>query len=145
MSSFDVPVPTVKDVSAVDRYLWEGGTTMAVVLDAADTNGTFALIDQHGAAGDATPLHRHLREDEAFYVLDGDIVALAGDEEHHAAQGCALFLPRGLPHAFMITSESARLLIMTVPSGFEQLVREAGIPVSEEAPTRWDFDLDRMM
>jgi quercetin dioxygenase-like cupin family protein len=145
MSSFDASIPAVKDAAVIDRYLWEGGTTMAVVLDAADTRGKFALLDQHGVAGDATPLHRHLHEDEAFYVLEGDIVALAGNEEHDAAPGCALFLPRGLPHAFMITSESARLLIITAPTGFEQFVRKAGIPVPGEAPTKWDFDLDRMM
>jgi len=145
MSSFDASVPAVKDAAVIDRYLWEGGTTMAVVLDAADTHGKFALLDQHGVAGDATPLHRHLHEDEAFYVLHGDIVALAGEEEHDAAAGCALFLPRGLPHAFMITSESARLLIITAPTGFEQFVRAAGIPVPDQAPTKWDFDLGRMM
>jgi hypothetical protein len=55
------------------------------------------------------------------------------------------FLPRGLPHAFMITSESARLLIITAPTGFEQFVREAGIPVHEQAPTKWKFDLGRML
>src|SRR3954447_17697356 len=145
MSNMDMPVPVVKDASQVDRYLWEGRTTMAVVLDADDTRGQFALLDQHGVAGDATPLHRHLHEDEAFYVLDGDIVALAGDEEHHATPGSALFLPRGVPHAFMVTSESARLLIITAPTGFEQFVREAGIPVHGQAPTRWEFDLGRMM
>ena len=54
---------------------------MSVVLDTRDTQGQFALLDQHGVSGDATPLHRHLNEDEAFCVLDGEIVAVAGDQE----------------------------------------------------------------
>lgn len=143
MSNLDTPV--IKHASEVDRYLWEGRTTMAVVLDTSDTRGQFALIDQHGVAGDATPLHRHLHEDEAFYVLDGEIVAVAGGQELPAAAGSALFLPRGLAHAFMITSDLARLLIVTAPSGFEGFVREAGVPQHQEVPARWEFDLGRLM
>src|SRR4051794_25208958 len=140
-----MPVPVVKDASQADRYLWEGRTTMAVVLDADDTRGQFALLDQHGVTGDATPLHRHLREDEAFYVLDGEIVALAGDQEHRAAAGSAIFLPRGLAHAFMITADAPRVLIITTPAGFERFIREAGIPVHAEAPATWEFDVARLM
>jgi quercetin dioxygenase-like cupin family protein len=128
MSNFGAPLPVVKDASQVDRYQWEGRTMMAVVLDSEDTGGQFALLDQHGVAGDATPLHRHVHEDEAFYVFDGAIVALAGDHEHRAAAGSAIFLPRGLAHAFMVTSNSARLLIITTPAGFEGFVRDAGVP-----------------
>ncbi len=145
MSQLGDPRVVVKDASDIDRYLWIGGTTMNVVLGAQDTQGQFALLDQHGVSGDATPLHRHLNEDEAFYVLDGEIVAVAGEEEHHARAGSALFLPRGLPHAFMVTSASARLLTITVPTGFETFVREAGIPVDGQVPTTWEFDLDRVM
>ena len=104
MSKLSDPRTVLKDASDIDRYLWLGGTTMSVVLDAHDTQGQFALIDQQGVSGDSTPLHRHLNEDEAFYVLDGEIVAVAGDRECRARAGSALFLPRGLPHAFMITS-----------------------------------------
>jgi len=145
MSNLDMPVPVVKHAFQVDRYLWEGRTTMAVVLDADDTRGQFALLDQHGFAGDATPLHRHLHEDEAFYVLDGEIIALAGDQEHRAAAGSAIFLPRGLAHAFMVTSDSARVLIITTPAGFEGFIREAGVPLHEEAPATWEFDVGRLM
>lgn len=145
MSQLSDPRPVLKDASDIDRYLWLGGTTMSVVLDARDTQGQFALIDQHGVSGDATPLHRHLNEDEAFYVLDGEIVAVAGDHEHHAKAGSALFLPRGLPHAFMITSASARLLTIAVPAGFDAFVREAGIPLDGQAPRMWEFDLDRVI
>jgi quercetin dioxygenase-like cupin family protein len=145
MSNLDLPQPVVKDPSQVDRYLWEGHTTMAVALGADDTRGQFALLDQHGLAGDATPLHRHLHEDEAFYVLDGEIVAVAGAQEHRAAAGCAIFLPRGLAHAFMITSSSARLLIITTPAGFEGFIREAGIPSHDQAAATWEFDVGRLM
>lgn len=144
MSQLSDPRVVVKDASDIDRYLWVGSTTMAVVFGAQDTAGQLALLDQHGLAGDATPLHRHLNEDEAFYVLDGEIVAVAGEEEHHARAGSALFLPRGLPHAFMVTSASARLLTIAVPTGFETFVRQAGIPVGDQVPTTWEFDRDRL-
>lgn len=143
MSRLSDPRTVLKEASDVDRYLWVGGSTMSVVLDADDTQGQFALIDQRGVSGDATPLHRHLNEDEAFYVLDGEIVAVAGDDERRAKAGSALFLPRGLPHAFKITSASARLLVIAVPTGFDTFVREAGIPFDGQAPEMWEFDLDR--
>ena len=145
MSNLDLPRPVVKDPSQVDRYLWEGRTTMTVALGAEDTRGQFALLDQHGLAGDATPLHRHLHEDEAFYVLDGEILAVAGEQEHRATAGSAIFLPRGLPHAFMITSSSARLLIITTPAGFEGFIREAGVPSRDQTPATWEFDVGRLM
>lgn len=145
MSQLSDPTPVVKNASDIDRFLWVGGTTMNVVLGAQDTRGQFALLDQHGVLGDATPLHRHLNEDEAFYVLDGEIVAVAGDEEHHARAGSALFLPRGLPHAFQVTSASAHLLTISVPPGFETFVREGGIPLDGDAPATWEFDLGRLV
>jgi len=55
MSKLSDPRTVLKDASDIDRYLWLGGTTMSVVLDAHDTQGQFALIDEQGVSGDSTP------------------------------------------------------------------------------------------
>jgi quercetin dioxygenase-like cupin family protein len=145
MTRLSDPPPVVKSAADIDSYLWAGATRLSVVRDAEDTSGQFTLLDQFGASGDATPLHRHLHDDEAFYLLEGEIVALAGDREHRVGAGSALFLPRGLPHAFMVTSASARLITVAVPAGFDAFVRAAGIPHRGPAPSSWEFDLGRLM
>ena len=82
--------------------------------------------------GIATPLHRHTREAEAFYVLDGSLTYRAGDEIYHLVAGSFIFLPAGIPHAFRITGTTpARFLGLTVPGKLLDLYDEVGIPALE--------------
>jgi quercetin dioxygenase-like cupin family protein len=127
------------------RLLWEGGTTFDVVLDGAGTGNTLALLDQHGVRGDGSPLHVHRTEAEVFYVLEGGITAWAGDEVHDLGEGGAVYLPAGRPHAVGVRTEHARMLIVTVPSGFADFVRAAGVPVDGAPPTTWEYDIGRLM
>jgi quercetin dioxygenase-like cupin family protein len=126
-------------------YLWAGGTTWDVVLGGEQTGGGIALLDQVGARGDVTPLHLHRDEAEVFYVLDGSIAAWTGDVRHEASAGDALWLPPGQAHALGVTSETARILTLTVAATFADFVRAAGVPVDRDVPTAWEFDLGRIM
>lgn len=135
----------LRTASEIDDFLWFGRTTMHVVLGTEHTNGGFALIDQYGAMNDATPLHVHHDEDEAFYLLAGSIEALAGDERCTVEEGSAIFLPRGLKHAFRVASHEARILTVTTPAGFDGFIRSAGIPYQGDRPLQWEFDPGRMM
>lgn len=89
-----------------------------------------ALVTQ--PPGVATPLHRHTREAEAFYLLDGRMDYRAGDEDYELYAGCFLYLPAGVPHAFRIRGdEPARFLAMVEPGGLLHLYDEVGIPAAE--------------
>src|SRR4051794_30118403 len=89
-----------------------------------------ALVTQ--PPGVATPLHRHTREAEAFYVLDGRIDYRAGDQDHRLYPGCFIYLPAGVPHAFRIRGDQpARFLAMIEPGGLLQLYDDVGIPATE--------------
>ena len=89
-----------------------------------------ALVTQ--PPGVATPLHRHTREAEAFYVLDGLLDYRAGDDDYQLYPGCFIYLPVGLPHAFRIRGdEPARFLAMVDPGGLLRLYDEVGIPAVE--------------
>jgi quercetin dioxygenase-like cupin family protein len=89
-----------------------------------------ALVTQ--PPGVATPLHRHTQETEAFYLLDGRMDYLAGDDLYTLTAGCFLHLPRGLPHAFRIRGDTpARFLALTAPAGLLHLYDEVGIPATE--------------
>ncbi|MEI7778246.1 MAG: cupin domain-containing protein [Actinomycetes bacterium] len=127
------------------RLLWVGATTFDLVLDAAHTQGTIALLDQNGERGDVTPMHIHHEEAEIFYVLEGDIVAWAGSDRLSLGAGGALYLPSGQPHAFGVVSATARLISVTTPAGFGAFVRAAGVPVDGEVPATWEFDIGALM
>ena len=87
------------------------------------TGGNFTLIESCTRGG--APWHVHTREDEYFYVLEGKIVVLCGEEVFHAGPGSFVFLPRGIPHAWDVESEGkAKLLMMTVPGMLEEFLRE---------------------
>ncbi|MEI6372207.1 MAG: cupin domain-containing protein [Actinomycetes bacterium] len=127
------------------RLLWVGKTTFDLVLDASQTQGSIALLDQWGEQGDVTPMHIHHGEAEIFYVLQGSILAWAGDERVSLASGGAVYLPPDQPHAFGVTSPTARLISVTAPAGFAGFVQAAGIPVNGEVPATWEFDMGALM
>jgi quercetin dioxygenase-like cupin family protein len=70
--------------------------------------------DHHGAA---TPLHVHTDVDETFYVISGSVEAVVGEERFEANAGDFVFAPKGVPHAWIVTSEDAELLITTAGAG----------------------------
>jgi hypothetical protein len=89
-----------------------------------------ALVTQ--PPGVATPLHRHLREAEAFFMLEGRLDYRAGDVDYELYTGCFMYLPVGLPHAFRIRGESpAKFLALTAPAGLFGLYDEVGLPARE--------------
>lgn len=89
-----------------------------------------ALVTQ--PPGVATPLHRHTREAEAFFVLDGQISYRAGEDDFELYAGCFIYLPEGVPHAFRIRGDvPARMLALTSPGGLLTLYDEVGIPAAE--------------
>lgn len=97
------------------------------------TSGSLMLIESHTRGG--APLHIHSREDECFYVIDGTITVRCGEEVFEAGPRSFVFLPRGIPHAWDVSGEDvATVLIITVPSGFEDFLwehHEAGAAPNE--------------
>jgi quercetin dioxygenase-like cupin family protein len=89
-----------------------------------------ALVTQ--PPGVATPLHRHTKEAEAFYVLEGELSYRAGDDLFELYAGCFIHLPQDVPHAFRIRGESpAKFLALTAPAGLLHLYDEVGLPATE--------------
>src|SRR5947207_10413435 len=78
---------------------WAAGREMAVILDSAATGGQLTVIDAHTRRCDATPVHVHSRDDEAFLLLDGAMTVWVGDQRHQLQPGGIAFLPRNIPHA----------------------------------------------
>jgi quercetin dioxygenase-like cupin family protein len=85
------------------------------------TNGALTAFENVIAPGDGPPLHVHANEDEAWYVLEGDLRFQLGTEITSAPAGSFVFVPRGTPHCFQnIASDPARILVLFTPSGMER-------------------------
>lgn len=75
-----------------------GAIEVIVKADARATAGALTVFEEVPPVAD-TPLHVHSREDELFYVLEGDHVVVRGEEELRVGPGAVVFLPKGIPHA----------------------------------------------
>lgn len=97
------------------------------------TGGVLALIEHVVPPGAGSPWHVHHNEDESFYVIEGEILFIVGDEQQRltAGPGTYVFGPRDIPHGFLNGSSApVRMLLEVTPSGFEQFV----LALAEPAP-----------
>lgn len=88
------------------------------------TQGAFALVEVNDTAKRAIEPHRHTREDEAWYVIEGELSFEVGEERATAGPGTFVFAPRDLRHSFKVTKVPARYLILFSPAGIESLFSE---------------------
>ncbi len=101
-----------------------GDTTILVKVASEASGGAFTLFEELPPLVD-TPPHVHEREDELFFVLEGEHVFRVGDDEHPTGPGGLVFAPRGIPHSQRrVIPGEGRLLILTTPAGFEGFFRE---------------------
>ena len=111
---------------------WAMGSLFEHLVGAAETGGRLGVSLVTQPPGIATPLHRHTREAEAFLVLEGRVSYRAGEETHELDDGCFIWLPQSVPHAFRIRGTSpARFVAFTAPGGLMSLYDEVGIPARE--------------
>jgi quercetin dioxygenase-like cupin family protein len=124
---------------------WKSGR-VTVKAGGAGEGPAFSQIETDDPRGSGPPLHLHHNEDETFYVLDGEVTFLVGDERIDVAAGDYLFAPRGIAHAYLVRSERARMLVTASPGGIEQVFVNLGIPVTgSEPPTDAVMPMDEAM
>ena len=104
------------------------------LTETPDTNGAFSLFEATLVPGTEPPPHVHSREDELFYVLEGEFDVYVGEEVFNGKTGECIFLPRFKPHTFIIRSPQLRLLILFAPSGVEEAFRSMSSPVQNLNP-----------
>jgi mannose-6-phosphate isomerase-like protein (cupin superfamily) len=111
--------------------LWFLGNLVTIKATGAETNGRLTVAEFVNPPGFAPPLHRHLEEDEMFYVLSGTAEFRCDGTAFSAGPGDFVLLPRGLAHTFLVgADEPLRTLQMTTPSGFEEFAAEVGEPAA---------------
>jgi quercetin dioxygenase-like cupin family protein len=129
--------------------LWFLGVLATVKASAETTGGRVAVIEHLAPQGSGSPLHRHQREDEWFYVIDGALTLWVGGQVIEAPAGSFVFGPRGIPHTFTVSSpEGARFLLVAEPAGFEAFMRTVGEPAPSltlPPPPTAPPDMERLM
>src|SRR5947208_1383841 len=114
------------------------GRTIAVVGDVyrflvtgEETNGKYALLEAVVSPGGGPPPQFHSREEEGFYVFEGEITFQIGGDRFVAGAGTFANMPVGTPHSFKNESgRPAKMLIAIAPAGLEQMFLEVGQPVA---------------
>jgi quercetin dioxygenase-like cupin family protein len=107
---------------------WWVGMLSTIMATAEQTGGQYSVVEILAPDGYGSVVHVHHREDEGFYILEGEMTFYVGEKTIKAHQGSYLFGLRDVPHAFTVESGPARLLFVFSPGGLEGLIREMGEP-----------------
>ena len=107
-----------------------------VVAGAADTGGTFELIQETRAVPGGPAPHVHRERGEGFLVLEGRYRFVRGEEETEVGEGAFVFVPRGTRHTFRTLAAPSRVLIVVAPAGLDGYFREMaeGLAAGRAAP-----------
>ena len=115
-------LPYGLDVAGGERLRFSGAEVL-IKASAETTGGSFSIVEEISPLD--TPRHVHEREDELFFVLEGEHVFEIGDDEFRLGPGGLAFGPRGIPHAQRrVVPRTGRTLTMCSPAGFEGFFRE---------------------
>lgn len=116
------------------KSVWSLGGRFTVKAGGADVGGRFSLVETLAFRSTEPPLHIHHNEDEAWYILDGQMTFYVGDDEIRADAGSFVFAPRGIAHNFTVDAEPTRVLVLASPAGFERFAIELGEPATSDKP-----------
>ena len=107
------------------------GDVYRILASSSQTGGVYTLVENRVSPNNGPPPHIHSREDESFFVLEGEIDFQVGDEKITARPGTFIQGPRDIPHSFKNnTQRPARVLVFVTPAGFENFVKEFAQPVA---------------
>jgi quercetin dioxygenase-like cupin family protein len=127
--------PTIR-TTAEGRTIGVFGDVYRFLATGADTNGKYVLWEAIVPPGGGPPPHVHSREEEGFYVLEGEITFTIDGQRLVGTPGMFANMPVGTPHSFKNESNRpAKMLILLAPAGLENMFFEFGVPVPQGATT----------
>jgi len=137
-------VPIIRQDGEGEQMWFAGGGTFTWKATAAETDSAFLLMEDRMVKGKTTPNHLHPANDEAIYVLEGELLVDVEGEQQRVGEGGFFCVPRGVPHAFMVTSETARVLALQTPGTGEAFYRDAGEPIGSATDAAQPPDWGRL-
>ena len=130
----------VRERSEGERRWFYGGGEHTWKATAEETGGAFLLFEDRMTEGKVTPLHTHPKSDESMFVLEGEILMHIDGTNHPIGAGGLAVAPRGVPHAFMVTSPEVRLLCLHTPGCCQAFYWDASEPLTETLERTVDMD-----
>lgn len=127
-----------------DARWWLGGLA-EIRLRSDDTGGVLTIVEITEPPGAEAPLHVHHREDETFWVLEGEVTFEVDGMTFAAGPGDCAFGPRDVPHRYTVGPDGCRMLFILTPGGFEGMVERTSKPAQSRtlpppAETEPDFE-----
>lgn len=117
------------------RAAWVVGDRYTVKASGEDTGGAFALIEVMVPPQSGPPPHLHHREDEAFYVLEGEFEVHIDEQRLTAGPGSWVRMAKGSLHHFKnIGAKPGTILILATPAGLDRFFLEAGREATDTSP-----------
>lgn len=114
--------------------VWSIGGRFTRKVGGSDSAGRLSILEAVVTRTAEPRRHIHHREDEAFYILEGQLSLYVGETELIAPAGALAFAPQGIPHTFTVDAEPSRILVITSPSGFEGFIFDLGEPATGDDP-----------
>lgn len=137
-------VPIVRSEGEGEKLWFYGGGVHTWLATSSETGGAFLLFDDVMTRGKATPLHSHPEVVETLYVIEGEILLHVDGQEWKVGPHGVAMVPRGVPHAFLVTSAAARLLFLETPGTSEAFYRGASEPLTASLEASGPVDFDRI-
>ncbi len=109
---------------------WHVGTYWRLLSSTQGSEGRSVTFDELCPQGVVAPPHVHDQEEEAFFVLEGDLVFTLGDEEIEAPPGTYVYVPPGVRHGFRCRSAVGRVYNTLTPGGFDHRLLTEGTPAT---------------
>jgi mannose-6-phosphate isomerase-like protein (cupin superfamily) len=120
---------------------WFLGGRTRILVPGSKTNGALSVMEFLDTAGHAPPRHIHEDEDEVWIVLDGEVSFFVADRRIDLHAGQIAHGPRGVPHSYLVRSETARLAVAFAPSCIEEWFSANGTPATplDQEPAAFDI------
>jgi quercetin 2,3-dioxygenase len=118
-----------------EKTLLGGKNPNDIKVSSKDTDGNLTIFEYSGYEKGGPPLHKHLMQDEIFFIVEGEYLFQVGEEKHQLKKGDTIFLPRNIPHAFAQLTETGKMFFLFQPSGkMEDFFRVLGNLTSAPSP-----------
>ena len=123
--------PTIKAAGEGERRWFYGGGIHTWKVTEADSSGSIAMMEDVMTQGKMTPWHCHPDSDELIYLLEGECRVNIDGDERVVSAGSTWFTPRGVSHAFTVTSATAKVLAVMIPGTAARFYYDASEPAGE--------------
>jgi quercetin dioxygenase-like cupin family protein len=115
---------------AASPAYWQVDILWTILASGDQTGGSYSLMEELCPKDSGPPPHFH-DQDEAFYIIEGEIAFAAGEQIIRGRAGSFIAIPRGVVHSFRVESDAARVLNWYAPAGFERTISELAEPAPE--------------